>query len=121
MDYESEIEQLRNSIQRRRKELRLSQYDMADKLGMSQNNYSRIERGDAALTLKALLKIGNVLGVDLISELASLKNKESLMVEVEDFEGLRSYLINTQGKELGEIKAEIAQLKELLIKLTDKS
>ncbi len=46
-----------------RKKKFLSQEDMSDRLGMSQNNYGKIERGDTELTVSRLIQIAKAIQV----------------------------------------------------------
>lgn len=48
-----------------RKELHLTQEDMADKLGVSVKHYSGIERGVAGISLETLVNISNILNISL--------------------------------------------------------
>ena len=50
------------NIQRIRIEKRLSQAEMAERLGIAQNNYGKIERGITELTVQRLYKIAEILG-----------------------------------------------------------
>ena len=49
-------------IMQRRKELRLSQEKLAEKLGISKNHLSNIERGKYMPTTECILKISSILG-----------------------------------------------------------
>lgn len=70
------------NIQRIRSEKRLSQAEMAEKLGMAQNNYGKIERGITELTVERLYKIAEILGttpVELLGfENSKLEEKEEI-------------------------------------------
>ena len=48
-----------------RKELHLTQEDMAEKLGVSVKHYSGIERGVAGISLETLVNVSNILNVSL--------------------------------------------------------
>ena len=50
-----------------RKAKGLTQSQMADKLNIAQVNYSKIETGKTELTLSRLIRIANILEVDLIT------------------------------------------------------
>jgi transcriptional regulator with XRE-family HTH domain len=67
------------NIQRVRSEKRISQAEMAEKLGIAQNNYGKIERGITELTIERLYKIAEVLGtppVELLGfEIPKLEEK----------------------------------------------
>lgn len=48
-----------------RKELHLTQEDMAEQLGVSVKHYSGIERGVAGVSLETLVNVSNILNVSL--------------------------------------------------------
>lgn len=48
-----------------RKELNLTQEDIAEKLGVSVKHYSGIERGVAGISLETLVNISNILNISL--------------------------------------------------------
>lgn len=50
-------------IKEYRKRKLISQEEMSDMLGMSQNNYGKIERGDTELTVVRLLEISKILEI----------------------------------------------------------
>jgi HTH-type transcriptional regulator/antitoxin HipB len=49
----------------RRKHLKLSQADVADRLGLSQNRISELEANPQTLTVEQLLGLLNVLGLEM--------------------------------------------------------
>lgn len=49
----------------RRRALKLSQKDVAAKLGISQSRWSEIEANPARLSVERLLEIANILGLEL--------------------------------------------------------
>jgi transcriptional regulator with XRE-family HTH domain len=53
------------NLKRFRKEKGWSQHYVAAELGMSQNNYSRIENGKSKITLDQLEQISKVMSVEL--------------------------------------------------------
>lgn len=60
----------------RRKHLKLSQTDVANRLGLSQNRISELEAKPESLTVEQLLSLLNVLGLEMtIGERASGKPK----------------------------------------------
>ena len=66
-----------HKIKQRRKELRLTGIEMGNRLGISQQHYSRIENGHTKITLEYLINIASILGVTpqtLLSE-ADFPNK----------------------------------------------
>jgi transcriptional regulator with XRE-family HTH domain len=48
-----------------REEKALTQRDVAEKLGISQAAYSRLEKGEVEVSLNKLIKLSEVYGVDL--------------------------------------------------------
>lgn len=48
-----------------RRELGWSQHYIAREIGMSQNNYSRLENGKAEITLKQLNRLSKVFATDM--------------------------------------------------------
>ena len=67
MDYLISIsDQLTPQIRSLRKTRRLSQTDLALKLGVSQSRIAAIERNPAAVSAGQLLELLKVLGVDLV-------------------------------------------------------
>jgi transcriptional regulator with XRE-family HTH domain len=65
------IEEIGKQIKERRDSLRVTQLDLAELAGISPNTLYKIERGQANPSLKILLKITNVLGLQI-----NLKVKE---------------------------------------------
>ena len=58
--------QLLQTISARRRSLKLSQKQLADKLGIHQSHLSDIETGRRTLNVDRLLELFNLLGLDLI-------------------------------------------------------
>lgn len=58
--------QLLKTISARRRALKLSQQQLADKLGIHQSHLSDIETGRRTLNVDRLLELCNLLGLDLI-------------------------------------------------------
>ena len=68
--------QIGATLQGRRKALKLSQTEVAERLGLSQNRLSELENRPETLTVEQLLALPNVLGLDLhIAERAGGKSK----------------------------------------------
>ena len=84
------------NIQRIRNEKRISQAEMAEKLGIAQNNYGKIERGITELTVERLYKIAEILGttpVELLGfENSKLKEKE----EIKEIKNLKDEIIGLE-------------------------
>lgn len=64
-------DQLRQNIRDLREDKHLTQAVMAEKLGMSETGYAKIERGETAIKVERLQQIANVLEVN-IAELLPL-------------------------------------------------
>lgn len=64
-----------------RKERKISQEEMADKLAMEQTTYSRKERGKSPITKEEWIKIANLLEVDL----NDLKDEQATTYKNENF------------------------------------
>jgi transcriptional regulator with XRE-family HTH domain len=62
------------NIKRIRIDKRLSQTDMAEKLGIAQNNYGRIERGLTELSVDRVYKIAEILEVSVLNILGEVGN-----------------------------------------------
>jgi DNA-binding XRE family transcriptional regulator len=54
-----------NSVQRARKQMDLSQEELADKIGISRNHMGRIERGEVNISLRLASKITKLLKIEL--------------------------------------------------------
>lgn len=61
-----------------------SQEDMADKLQMSTNGYSKIERGESRINVERLEQIANVLDIDII-ELISTAERNVVFFQDSDY------------------------------------
>ena len=59
------IEAIGNQIKERRDSLRITQLDLAEMAEISPNTLYKIERGQANPSLKVLLKITEVLGLEI--------------------------------------------------------
>ncbi|WP_439272313.1 helix-turn-helix domain-containing protein [Lonepinella sp. BR2923] len=86
-----------------------SQEEMADKLGMSTNGYSKIERGETRLSLPKLEQIVQVLDMDII-ELMSLGEKNVVLFS----ESGNNHSLNIFGSNQTELAIEISYLKKEL-------
>jgi len=58
--------QIGATITGRRKHLKLSQTDVANRLGLSQNRISELEAKPETLTVEQLLALLNVLGLEMV-------------------------------------------------------
>lgn len=77
MNMDNQINSLRiiigEQIRLRRKELMITQPDLADIAGISVNTLYKIERGQANPTIEILSKILNVLGLEITVGVKQLK------------------------------------------------
>ena len=58
--------QVSEILRARRKKLRISQTELAEKLGVSQSRLSTLEGDAAGMTLDRLLNLANLLGLELV-------------------------------------------------------
>ncbi|HET9863297.1 MAG TPA: helix-turn-helix domain-containing protein [Steroidobacteraceae bacterium] len=64
------------SLSARRKSLKLSQKDVASRLGLSQNRLSELETRPQSMTLEQLIALLNILGLEMrIDERATTKSR----------------------------------------------
>lgn len=85
-----------------------SQEEMASKLGMSTNGYSKIERGETRLTIPKLEQIVEVFDTDIL-ELISLG--ENKVIYIQDSDNQSINIINPTSQDLA---TEISQLKQTI-------
>jgi len=117
-DFQEDIENLLKLIVEKRKAMNLSQREMAEKIGTNQNSYKNIETGQSKLPFETLLKILDVLQIDIFN----IKNKTSeseLMSIPTNEEFLQSYV--NLSKDVEEFKAQNTQIVNLLKELLKKS
>lgn len=62
-----------NSIKERRKNLRVTQPQLAELAEISVNTLYKIERGQANPTLETLTKIANILGMEVILQVKKIQ------------------------------------------------
>lgn len=89
------------NIQRIRGEKRISQAEMAEKLGIAQNNYGKIERGITELTVERLYKIAEIL---------SSSPSELLGLEITKSEEKNQIKENENDKKTEGLEKRIAEL-----------
>ncbi|HDL41739.1 MAG TPA: XRE family transcriptional regulator [Actinobacteria bacterium] len=63
----SSLEQLGHSLRSRRKNLRLTQQDLADICGVQRQTVGRLERGDPAVSADTLVSVASSLGLDVVA------------------------------------------------------
>lgn len=69
------VKQLGEAIKLRRKELRIIQPHLAELAGISTNTLYKLERGQSNPTLDVLIKLADVLGLELKLEVKKTTNK----------------------------------------------
>lgn len=67
--YISNEEDLAGALKRRRKDLKITQKDLAAFCNLSHNGISRIEIGDSDVKLSTLLKMSKMLGFKIVLEM----------------------------------------------------
>ena len=67
------------NIKHYRKLKSLSQEEMSDRLGMSQNNYGKIERGDTELTVVRLVEISKILETPIFELVGEERTKKKII------------------------------------------
>ena len=67
------MEELGKHLKERRKQLGITQLDLADLAGISANTLYKIERGQANPTLGVLFKLADVLGMELKLEVKKIQ------------------------------------------------
>ncbi len=90
------IHNLGSLIRLNRKELHLTQSEVAEKVGVTTQHYSRIERGEYIPSLQTFLKIVEVLGLNL-SEL-KIKDENKISATMYEILRLLEDFNNTQQK-----------------------
>lgn len=110
-----------------RKEQKLTQEQMAEKLGMSKNGYAKIERGESRITVEHLQQIAQVFNID-IAELIKEDKDFNLLLGDNNGNYANKYYGNQQEIEkleliiqhkdemLAQKDVEIALLRKLLSK-----
>ena len=98
-----------NALRKRRKQLGLSQKDMAAKLGITQQAYSKIESAPANCSLKKMKKIVKILDFD-INQLFT----EGAEAHTADVEVHVNHRINTLELKMDQIFSKVSQLHALL-------
>ncbi len=69
--YKKEMHRIAKRIRKVREFKKISQQDLASKIGISQNAYSKIELGYSKISLDRLFLIAKLLDVDTLELLAS--------------------------------------------------
>lgn len=123
MDIQKEIAELLELIKQKRKEKNISQQDVADYLGISQNAYKNIELGRTSLKLETLYQIAQYLGIDVFSQQRNQKEESLVAINPNDIFKNISELKKGQDDIKNELKKnqdEVTQKMEELLELFKK-
>lgn len=115
---EEEMKQVRELIKTKRKEKKLSQKFMAEKLGISQNHYSQIESGTRNMNIEYFFDIMKVLGVDNFFKSKEDDGVGEALVTMES-QDIASFF-KSMLENVGELKKNDEDIKSLLNKILDK-
>ena len=115
---------VKEHIIRRRKSLKLSQQDVADKIGMSRTAYRNIEKGDTKLLSDNIVKIAEAFGVGMEElvlgyaadrdEEGNLRDGNSYRRMYEDLKERYDSAILGHAEEVARLGNEIATLKDYI-------
>lgn len=94
----------------------LTQEDMAEKLGMSVNGYSKLERGISKLSLEKLEQIATIFNIN-VSDLYSANEKGFFCLFSENSQNNSTYYANSDAvaAENEKLKLMVEYQKELLL------
>lgn len=93
-DSKIDIKNLGSLLKFKRKELNLTQADVAKRIGVSEQHYSRIERGKYTPSLQTFFKLVKVLGINL--SIVDSKDNKNFSSTVYEILGLLGSFNNTQ-------------------------
>ncbi len=99
------------NIRQLREKNKLSQDDMAEKLGMSKNGYGKIERGQSDLSLTRLEQIANIFEID-VTELIKTSDKEMAFIIGENHGGVMQNNYNSEQVEIEKLNLIISHQQE---------
>lgn len=71
-------------LKNKRKMLKLTQEQMAEKLNVSIKHYGGVERGNAGLSIENLIEVCNILGTDLNYLILGEEEKDSLPEKIKE-------------------------------------
>lgn len=91
----------------------LSQQNMADKLQMSINGYSKIERGETRLTVERMKQIAEIFKID-VTELLHEEEKHCILVIGEQYHSNNGHNIQIQNHDYMENQIELEKLRLLV-------
>lgn len=102
-------------VRRHRTEKGISQQQLAEKIGISQQAYMKVENGRTKLTVPVLLKIADVLEMDL-AELFRPETKEVALIPA-DFAQLAKMLADDKSRTDDRLKRIESMLADVLKRL----
>ncbi len=117
-------QQIKKNISRRRKSLRITQAEMAEKLGVDRNTYRYIEMGKTILVSERVDQIAEILGVEpeeliLGFELYNPESDPRLYEFKEDFGRKMADSERARLSEIASLHGQIAALEEKIDILQD--
>lgn len=110
---------LLENIKNKRKRLGLSQADIAEKLGMTSQNYSLLENGKTELTYNKMLKLSEIFGVSLGEFLSIESNQSEKQNEIDKSEKDALEREVKLHRELKEKQDTIEQQQQFLYKIAE--
>lgn len=114
---------VKENIIRCRKGQKLSQQDVAEKIGLSRTAYRNIEKGETKLLSDNIGKIAEVLGVgaeELVLGYSSMSNPETSKEDksykwmYEELKNRRSFEMQKQADEISRLVNEVSTLKDYI-------
>lgn len=103
-DYKEYTEQLLELIKTSRKEKKISQAFISEKLGISQNTYKNIETGQSQIKFEMALQILDILEIDL-SQIGKEKEETSIAIREMEFHNFLKFYLDDRVNSQNEIKA----------------
>ncbi|MBF1285080.1 MAG: helix-turn-helix transcriptional regulator [Neisseria sp.] len=137
-------DQLRQNIRDLREDKRLTQAAMAEKLGMSETGYAKIERGESGVKIDRLRQIAQVLEVNIVDlipfgdDVITLSNSndnfsnsnnfnlsleppalEAEILNLRNMIAMKNELLDGRDREIAALQQQIWALKELVSSLKE--
>ena len=137
-------DQLRQNIRDLREDKRLTQAAMAEKLGMSEPGYAKIERGESGVKIDRLRQIAQVLEVNIVDlipfgdDVITLSNSndnfsnsnnfnlsleppalEAEILNLRNMIAMKNELLDGRDREIAALQQQIWALKELVSSLKE--
>lgn len=107
---------VKKNISRTRENLRITQEEMAEKLGISRNTYRSIEKGRTRLVNDHLDRIASILDIsaeELVLGYAPERNGQAMLGEIqEEYESRLKEMDRIHAEQIAELKSDIRELNE---------